>query len=82
MTGVQTCALPILAAPAGTPRAVIERLNTEVNKVMQLAETQKQFAVLGGNVAVTAPEQAGAFVREEFERWGRVIREANIRVTE
>jgi tripartite-type tricarboxylate transporter receptor subunit TctC len=72
----------VLAAPAGTPRAVIERLNTEVNKVMQLAETQKQFAVLGGNVAVTAPEQAGAFVREEFERWGRVIREANIRVTE
>ena len=69
----------VLAAPAGTPRAIIERLNAEVSKVMQTAETQKHFLALGGEVAVNTPEQAGAFVREEYERWGKVIREANIR---
>lgn len=69
----------VLAAPAGTPRAVIERLNAEVNKIMQTAESQKHFAALGGDVAVGTPEQAGSFVREEFERWGKVIRDAGIR---
>ena len=69
----------VLAAPAGTPRAIIDRLNAEVNKVMQTAETQQHFVALGGDVAVTTPEQAGAFVRDEYARWGKVIREANIR---
>ncbi len=69
----------VLTAPAGTPRAAIDRLNAEVGKIMQTAETQKHFAALGGEVAINTPEQAGAFVREEYERWGKVIREANIK---
>jgi len=69
----------VLTAPAGTPRAIIDRLNAEVTKVMQSAETQQQFVTLGGDVAVTTPEQAAAFVREEFARWGKVIRDANIK---
>ncbi len=69
----------VLAAPAGTPRAIIERLNVEVSKVMQTAETRQHFLALGGEVAGISPEQAGAFVREEYERWGRVIREANVK---
>ena len=69
----------VLAAPAGTPRAVIDRLNAEVTKIMQSPDTQKQFVTLGGDVAVTTPEQAETFVREEFARWGKVIRDANIK---
>lgn len=69
----------VLAAPAGTPRAIIERLNAEVTKVMQTTETQQHFAALGGEVATNTPEQAGAFVRDEYERWGKVIRSANIK---
>jgi tripartite-type tricarboxylate transporter receptor subunit TctC len=70
----------VLAAPMGTPRAVIERLNGEVTRIMQAAESRQQFVTLGGEVAATTPEQAAAFVREEYERWGKVIREANIKV--
>jgi tripartite-type tricarboxylate transporter receptor subunit TctC len=69
----------VLAAPAGTPRAIIERLNTEVGKIMQTVETQQHFVALGGEVAVTTPEQAGIFLREEYTRWGNVIRAANIK---
>jgi tripartite-type tricarboxylate transporter receptor subunit TctC len=69
----------VLTAPAGTPRAIIDRLNAEVGKVMQEADTRKHFAALGGEVSVTTPEQAAAFVREEYERWGKVIREAKIK---
>lgn len=69
----------LLAAPTGTPRAVIDRLNTEVNKVMQAADTQKNIVALGGEVSITTPEQAAALVREEYVRWGKVIRDANIK---
>lgn len=69
----------VLTAPAGTPRTIIDRLNAEVTKVMQTAETQQHFVALGGDVAVTTPEQAGMFVREEYLRWGKVIREAHIK---
>ena len=69
----------VLTAPAGTPRAIIDRLNAEVGKVMQTTETQQHFVALGGEVAVTTPEQAGAFLREEYVRWGKVIRDANIK---
>ena len=68
-----------LAAPAGTPQAIIERLNAETQKVMQTAESRQHFANLGGEVISTTPDQALAFVREEFARWGKVIREANIK---
>jgi tripartite-type tricarboxylate transporter receptor subunit TctC len=69
----------VLAAPAGTPRAIIDRLNAEVGKIMQTVETQQHFVALGGEVAVTTPEQAGMFLREEYVRWGNVIRAANIK---
>lgn len=41
---------------------------------------RKIRTALGGDVAVTTPEQAAAFVRDEYERWGKVIRDANIKV--
>lgn len=69
----------VLTAPAGTPQAIIERLNSEVTKIMQAAESRQHFAALGGEVMTTTPEQAAAFVREEFARWGKVIRDANIK---
>lgn len=70
----------VLTAPAGTPQAIIERLNNEATKIMQTAESRQHFAALGGDVTSGTPEQAGAFLREEYARWGKVIRDANIKV--
>jgi tripartite-type tricarboxylate transporter receptor subunit TctC len=47
---------------------------------MQTAESRQHFAALGGDVMSTTPAQAAAFVRDEFARWGKVIRDANIKV--
>jgi tripartite-type tricarboxylate transporter receptor subunit TctC len=69
----------VLAAPAGTPRAVIDRLNAESAKVMQLPETRKYIAGLGGEAAAATPEQAVAFLRAEHQRWSKVIRDAGIK---
>ena len=69
----------VLTAPTGTPQAIIERLSLEVGKIMQTNESRAHFAALGGEVATSTPEQAGAFLREEYARWGKVIREANLK---
>jgi len=68
----------VLAAPANTPRAIVERLNAEASKVMQAADTQKQLAGLGGRAMVSTPEDASAFLRSEHERWRKIIQDARI----
>jgi tripartite-type tricarboxylate transporter receptor subunit TctC len=70
----------VLTAPAATPRPIIDRLNAETVKVMQTAETRSYFAGIGGEPISSTPEQAAAFLRNETERWGKVIRETGIKV--
>ena len=69
-----------LLAPAGTPRAIIDRLNADSVKVMNTPETRASLAAMGGEVTSTTPEQAAEFLRVEYARWGKVIREANIKL--
>lgn len=69
----------VLAAPAGTPRAIVERLNAEAGKVMRMPETRTYFAGLGGDPVTTTPEQTAAFLRAEHERWAKLILEAGIK---
>ena len=69
----------VLAAPAGTPRPIIDRLNAKLIKVAQSAETRKHYAVFGGEPVASTPEQAAVFLRAEYERWGKVIRDAEIK---
>ena len=68
----------MLLAPAATPRAIIERLNAEAVKAMAQADTREHLAAMGGEPATANLEQAAAFLRAEYERWGRVIREGGI----
>jgi tripartite-type tricarboxylate transporter receptor subunit TctC len=66
-------------APAGTPRAVVQRLNGEIAKAMHAPEVHERIAVQGGNEIVTGtPEQFAALIRAELERYGRLIRDAKI----
>lgn len=69
----------VLMAPAATPRAIIERLNAEVVKVMQAPETRTYLAGIGGEPISSTPGEAAAFLRAESERWGKVIRDAGIK---
>ncbi len=68
-----------ILAPTGTPRAIIDRLNTESVKAMSTPDMRERFAAMGGDIATGTPEQTGEFLRAENERWGKVIREANIK---
>ena len=69
----------VLLAPAGTPRDIVERLNTESAKAMQAADTQERFATIGAETKAGTPEQAAEFLRSEYARWGKLIRESGIK---
>ncbi len=67
-------------APKGTPRAVIDRLNRELNAAIAGAEIQKTFADLGLDlVDPTTPESASAFITAETGKWAPVIQAAGIK---
>src|SRR5258706_3344821 len=59
----------VLAAPAGTPRAIVERLNAESVKVMQAPETRAHFAGIGGDPVSATPGETASFLRTEHDRW-------------
>lgn len=66
-------------APAGTPRAIIERMSAEINRVIQSAEGREQMLKFGLLATGTTPEELGAVIRRDTPRWGEVIRKAGIK---
>ena len=69
-----------LAAPKDTPPDIVERLNREINAALADATLKTRFADLGGMVLPGSPDDFGKLIRDETEKWGKVIREANIKV--
>ena len=69
----------VIAAPKGTPAAVIQRLNDEVNKAIQLPEVVTRFASLGTYSMPRTVAESRAFVKSETALFGKVIRDAGIR---
>src|SRR5437868_8687984 len=66
-------------APAGTPRAIVARLNGAMVKAMHASDVIERIAVQGGNDIVTGtPEEFGALIRADLERYGKLIRDAKI----
>jgi tripartite-type tricarboxylate transporter receptor subunit TctC len=69
-----------LFAPAGVRPEIIDHLNAEVAKVMNAPETRSKLAQVELDAATSTPAEFAKFVRAAYEKWGRVIKEANIRV--
>ncbi len=67
-----------LLAQAKTPPGIVARLNAEVSKVLELPDTKMRLAELGLEAAPGTPEALDRWIRDEMERWGRVIRERGI----
>jgi tripartite-type tricarboxylate transporter receptor subunit TctC len=73
--------LLFILAPAGTPPDIVDRLSSELRKLLGSAEVKNQFAILGFNALATTPEQSSQRVREEIAKWAKVITDANLRQT-
>ena len=68
-----------LYAPAGTPKAIVARLNRELQPVLQLPDLRAKLDAIGIEIAGSTPEALGAEVASEVARWTKVIKDANIK---
>ena len=78
--GYQASVWLALLAPAGTPRDVVTRLNGEIAKLMAAPDTKKALADAGVEVAPSTPEAMADYMVSEMDRWGKVVKEAGIRM--
>jgi tripartite-type tricarboxylate transporter receptor subunit TctC len=65
-------------APAGTPRAIVETLNREINKILSRPEIQESWRRQGTHTMVMTPEEFGRYIEAEIERWAKLIKANNI----
>lgn len=68
-----------LVAPAATPKPVVARLHAEVQKALATREVRERMTAVGGEVEPGTPEDFGALIRSERQRYERLVREANIK---
>jgi tripartite-type tricarboxylate transporter receptor subunit TctC len=64
---------------AGTPKAIVDKLHTELKRTLQLADVQERLKSLGGNSEDQTIQQFSDFNRSEFERFGKLVKVANIK---
>ena len=69
-----------LFAPAGTPRTIVERLSSETRAALSAPEVRKRLIDLGAEPLGSSPDEFSAYVSAEFARWGRLAKEAGIRI--
>ena len=67
-------------APANTTSPVINRLRTEVAKIIQLADIQERWAVLGTEPLFNSPAEYAAFLRADIVKWAKVVKESGARL--
>jgi len=67
-----------ILAPAGTPPAIVDRLNKELATIALSAEAKKRFEAEGAEAAQMSPPEFGKFVADETAKWARVVKEAGI----
>jgi tripartite-type tricarboxylate transporter receptor subunit TctC len=68
-----------VVAPLGTPGEIVAKINAGIARALQNAEVQKRLVAVGAEAAPSTPAEFGVFLRKETARWGKILREANIR---
>ncbi|HXD51726.1 MAG TPA: tripartite tricarboxylate transporter substrate-binding protein, partial [Burkholderiales bacterium] len=69
-----------IAAPANTPRDVINKLYSEIANILQSPETREKLAADGAEPVGSTPEQFAAFIQSEIDKWSRVVKSSGIHV--
>jgi tripartite-type tricarboxylate transporter receptor subunit TctC len=69
-----------LLGPAGLPPAIVQRLHAAVLKALATPQVKERFAQMGVDAVGSTPEEFGAFIRDDFARWIRVVKETGIKV--
>ena len=78
VAGYESLSWSGLVAPAATPRAVIAKLNAAIERILANEDVRKRFASLGVEAVGGPPEAFSRHIRAETEKWGRIVKTANI----
>jgi len=66
--------------PAGAPRDIIGKLNTDIVRVLKQPDVSERFASEGGDIVADTPEAFAAFIRAEIPKWSKVVKDAGAKV--
>ena len=66
--------------PHGTPPAIVKKLNSAINDALGSPEVKERFEQLNIDSRQNTPEEFRAFVKEQMERWSKVVKDANIKL--
>ena len=69
-----------MMVPVATPKDIITRLNTEVTRILRIPEIADRLNSVAAEPAPGTPEQFGAFIRIEIDKWAKVVKAANMKV--
>ena len=69
-----------ILAPAGTPAAVVAKINADMQRVLALTDVKERLASQGGDTHYTSAEAFGAFMKAEYTKYAKVVADAKIRV--
>src|SRR5438552_808149 len=68
-----------ILAPAGTPRAIVTRLNAELVKIMHAPDLNERLAAMATDPATSTPEEFADYIKREIAKWGEVVRQAGLK---
>lgn len=80
LTNFSTAGWYGILVPAGTPKSIVTKLNSEIVKTMVMPDVVERLGTQGGDTTSTTPEEFAALIREELKTWTGVIKAANIRL--
>ena len=69
-----------IVAPPGTPAAIVDKINADVNEALRQPEIKDKLANLSAEVLGGTPQAMAAYMKEEIERWLKVIKAANVKL--
>lgn len=78
--GFETTSWIGLIAPSGTPRPVVEKLNGALVRILATQDVKEKFDIQAADIVASSPDQFGELIKSESAKWGRIIREKNIRI--
>ena len=79
MPGYEASAWYGVGAPKNTPAEIVDKLNKEINAASPTPRSRRGLPILGATVLAGSPADFGKLIADETEKWGKVIRAANIK---
>jgi tripartite-type tricarboxylate transporter receptor subunit TctC len=69
-----------IVAPGGTPKEIVDLLYREIARIVAQPDVKERLTVLGFKAVANTPDQFGARIKLEMDKWGKVVRDAKLRI--